>query len=69
MPIVDFYVPHTEIDISEHSFLFKAKTIKGSKNDEMKLGPSFEPKQVYEILSVLKTTLSETVSKIVFKNS
>ena len=29
--------------------------------DDLRLGTSFEPKQVYEILSVLKSTLSETV--------
>eukprot|EP00794_Sanderia_malayensis_P019115 gene19115-21032_t len=32
----------------------------GKKNDEIRTGISFEPKNVYEILSVQKTTLSET---------
>lgn len=38
----------------------KAFYHKGKKTDDLRLGASFEPKQVYEILSVLKTTLSET---------
>ena len=29
--------------------------------DDLRLGISFEPKKVYDILSVLKSTLSETV--------
>eukprot|EP00795_Rhopilema_esculentum_P001548 gene1548-15997_t len=33
---------------------------KGKKTDDLRLGTSFEPKKVYEILSVLKSTLSET---------
>jgi len=38
----------------------KGAISKGKKGEELRLGESFEPKRVYEILSILKFTLSES---------
>ena len=47
-----------------HHFPLKGISNKGKKTEDLRLGEAFEPKKVYNILSMLKFTLSESVSVV-----